>query len=333
MKQFVLFLIFGNILLTACSSHSNIEQVFIEPTPVYNGIESRMPGKLIVKGQYAIWSDPLSSENLFHIVDLHEMKEIGKFGNIGNGPEEFVTPDFFVSSEKEITVYDMSDDKMCVYSIDSISKGKKALVSFSRQKTKGFTRIIESGDKQLVYFNPENKEPFQTDKGDIFGKYPFDEIGEIQNNYNILQGNIAYNPDRKLLVYTTISFPYMAIYQKDKDKFSLLREYKGDINYSISENKIILDREKSGMMEMTLTKDYIVTLQRDYRKDQTNETKVGRDFNQLPQTLFIYDYRSNLKRIIDLKTPILRIASDTKNNLVYAITLNPDFVIVKCELP
>lgn len=332
MKQFILFLIFGNILLTSCSSHSDIERVSIDPTPVYNNIESRMPGKLVVQNQYAIWSDPLNSDNQFHIVDLYVNKEIGKFGNIGNGPEEFVTPDFFVSSNNEIIVYDMNNDKMSVYSIDSINRGKKALVSFYKQKTKGFTRIIETESKQLIYFNPNNKKPFQTEKGDIFGEYPFNEKEEVQNNYNILQGNIAYNPDRKLFVYSTISFPYMAIYKKNKDKFDLIREYKEDISYSISEGKLILNKKKMGMMEITLTKDFIVALQRDYRYDQTDETKVGRDFNKLPHTLFVYDYKSNLKKIIDLKLPILRIASDSKNNMVYAITLNPDFMLVKFEL-
>lgn len=301
--------------------------------PIYNDIESRMPGKLIVQGLYAIWSDPLSAENQIHIIDLNEKKEIGTVGNIGNGPEEFITPDFFLSYTDEIVVYDTNNDKMLTYSIDSIREGRKEPISSLPQKTKGFARIIETGEKQFVSFAPNENESFQTENGCVFGKYPFAGQGEILNNYNILQGNIAYNPERKLMVYASIPFPYMASYKKDKDSYTFVREFKGDFDYSISENRIILDKKKAGMMEMTLAKDYVVTLQRDYRYDRTDETKVGRDFNQLPQTLFVYDYDFKLKSIINLKSPILRIASDTRGNAVYAIIVKDDFTLVKCELP
>lgn len=96
---------------------------------------------------------------------------------------------------------------------------------------------------------------------------------------------------------------------------------------------MILNRKKENAKELALTKDYIVTLQRDYLNDPTDETTVGRDFTKLPQTLFLYDYKSNLKKIIHLQMPILRIAADSKSNTVYAITVNPDFMLVKCELP
>ena len=36
----------------------------------------------------------------------------------------------------------------------------------------------------------------------------------------------------------------MAAYKKEKDKFELLWEQKGDLDYSISENKIVLDKKK-----------------------------------------------------------------------------------------
>ena len=95
---------------------------------------------------------------------------------------------------------------------------------------------------------------------------------------------------------------------------------------------MILDRTRMGAMELALTKDYIVTVQRDYQTDPTDESRVGWDFSMLPQTLFVYDYQSNLKRIIDFKMPILRIGSDIKNNTIYAIVVNPDFCLVKYDI-
>jgi hypothetical protein len=50
---------------------------------------------------------------------------------------------------------------------------------------------------------------------------------------------------------------------------------------------------------MALTKDFIVTIQRDYEDDPTDESKVGRDIGKLPQTLFVYDYDGNLLKTIN----------------------------------
>ena len=130
-----------------------------------------------------------------------------------------------------------------------------------------------------------------------------------------------------------MDFPYIAAYHKNNFNFKLMWEKKGEMDYTIIENELILNKKRKGAAELALTKDYIVTLQRDYQNDPTDETTVGRDFNKIPQTIFLYDYKSNLKKIVHLHTPILRIAADTKSNTVYAIVINPDFTLVKCELP
>ena len=333
MKTVILLLQFSLLLLSACSYNKSIEteRITMEPTIVYDSIESRMPGTLMVCNEFAIWTDPLTSEDQAHIVNLKTQEEIGKIVNVGNGPKEFITPAFSLSTDNELIVYDMNNDKMAIYAIDDVKKGQEPSCSIFNKKTRGLTRLIKINNDDFVSFDPQSSFPFQTANSHSFGKYPFGN--EIDNNYNVSQGNIAYNADKNILIYSTISFPYMAAYKKEKDKFELLWEQKGDLDYSISENKIVLDKKKKGSVELALTKDYIVTLQRDYQTDPTNEVKVGRDFTKLPQTLFLYDYKSNLRKIVNLGMPVLRIAADIKNNTVYAIVVNPDFMIVKCELP
>lgn len=76
---------------------------------------------------------------------------------------------------------------------------------------------------------------------------------------------------------------------------------------------------------MALTRDYIVTLQRDYENDPTDESQVGRNFEKLPQTLFVYDYGGKLLKIINYNVPIGRIAGNMKSNMVYALIVDPDF--------
>lgn len=52
----------------------------------------------------------------------------------------------------------------------------------------------------------------------------------------------------------------------------------------------------------------------------------------MPSYCFLYDYDGNLVKIVDLGIPVMRIASEEQSNTLYAIGVNPDFVLVKYEL-
>lgn len=81
-----------------------------------------------------------------------------------------------------------------------------------------------------------------------------------------------------------------------------------------------------------MTSNFIVTLERDYQSDPTDEDTVGRDFSKLPQTVFLYDYDLNLRKIVNVGMPVLQLAADPYHNTVYAIGINPDFTIVKFDI-
>lgn len=332
MKNILFLFSINIIILTACSPKGvEVERVSMRPTIIYDSIETRMPGKLLLCGQYIIWTDPLSGDSQAHIVSLNTNNEIGKIVNIGNGPEEFITPFFTSSSHNKLVVCDMNRDKTVYFSLDSIKQKKNPLTSISSLKTEGATRIVEIENNSFITLNTNTQYPFLLNNDKYFGKHPF--VEKINNNNNVSQGNIAYNPNNGYFIYSTILFPYMAAYQKKENSFELVWEKRGDIDYTITENKVNLNKNKTGAPELTLTKDYIVTLQRDYLNDPTDETKVGRDFTKTPQTLFLYDYDSNLRKIIHLKLPILRVTSHPENNTIYAIVLDSEFVLIKCELP
>ncbi|CDE02681.1 hypothetical protein DXA58_10175 [Bacteroides uniformis] len=102
--------------------------------------------------------------------------------------------------------------------------------------------------------------------------------------------------------------------------------------YEIRNNEVIFDRRVKGVRGLCMSKDFIITLQRDRRKDDTDESTVGRDASKCPHTVFLYDYDGNLVKIVDLGIPVMRIASEEQSNTLYAIGVNPDFVLVKYEL-
>lgn len=160
-----------------------------------------------------------------------------------------------------------------------------------------------------------------------FGNYPIPEVKRY------LGGEKEYNISRGVFVYSCYDFPYLALYQQNEDGFSLKWEWRTDGDeYEIRNNEVIFDRRVKGIRGLCMSKDYIVTLQRDRTQDDTDESTVGRDASKRPRTVFLYDHDGNLVKIVNLGIPVMRIAADEHNNTLYAIGVNPDFVLVKYEL-
>lgn len=96
--------------------------------------------------------------------------------------------------------------------------------------------------------------------------------------------------------------------------------------------KIKLDDTKRGIHSLALSKDYIIAIQRDYEKDQTDENTVGWDLSKNPTTLFIYDYNLRFLNVVDLGMPISHLDANSENNLIYAISVKQDYVLVSYDL-
>jgi hypothetical protein len=50
------------------------------------------------------------------------------------------------------------------------------------------------------------------------------------------------------------------------------------------------------------------------------------------QSVYLFDYEGHLRYILDPDTHIIRLASDTDSNLLYAVSIRPDFRIVTFDL-
>ncbi len=324
MKSIYIIIIFT---LFACTNRNEYaERSKKEFTILSDSIESIMPGKLLVYADYIIWTDPFTIEEHVHILDKVTGKEISKIVKIGEGPEEFITPSVEYAQNNRLFVFDLNLEKVAYYPLDNIFSSN---IQFTRLENQGETRYFELTEGQLLSFNPSLEKPFKWNNK-YWGKLAFDQ--SIKNNESVSQGNVLYNPYSKYIVYSCMSYPYLSLYQMKNDEIVFISEKKRDFDYNIVKGELKIDRKRRGAAEMALTSDYIITLERDYKTDDTDESTVGRDFNKLPHTIFLYDYSLNLKKILDLGIPLLRLAADPKNNTLYAIGVDPDFILIKCDL-
>lgn len=316
-------------LLWGCHGTSSVQRVQLSPTVLTDSIYTMMPGDLMFTGKHLVWSDPFMDNYFLHVLDL-EGKELGVMGKSGQGPDEFVSPlvrrhcinnSFFAMDANGLTNGYLS--------IDSLLQGKNPLVPCTKEEEElGMLKLAED-----IYWGPtEDGDEFYFQscihgKKALFGFYPISDVRQHLGGYEV------YDATRGLLAYTSFEMPYLALYEKRADNFHLLWDIKPPAsNYEIIGGEIVTDRTQRGGGDITICKDYIVVLQRDYETDPTDETTVGRDISKCPHTVFLYDFESRLVKIVDLGMPAMRIAASPNSNKLYAIGAYPDYVLAEYNL-
>ena len=329
-------------LLCSCNTSekkiTKVERISLEAEIITDSIHASLPGSLIVFNDHLVWEDAHTSNNFLHVVDIKTRKELGRFGQKGSGPKEFITPFISKSSNDLIYVYDLNTKHQAYFSLNNFLKGQDYYVKIpdvNKIRMKYTTRIIEFDKNYFVALRPGGEFPLERWHNRSFypfGTFPIKEGVCELDRMSFFSAEILYNPDNQRLVYSSFRFPYLAIYKNDGKYFKLENESSRDFEYSVSGGRLDFDRSRTGISALALIKDYIVTVERDYEKDQTNERTVGMDPMKLTRTVFLYNYDGQLMKIVDLGYPILRIAADTKNNTLYAIVVMDDYVLVKYEL-
>lgn len=332
--------VFFFIIITASCSESNnkyknIERNFLEPEIINDALLTKFPGNLLVNDKYAVLENPFSNDFFMQIYDINTGEMLGDAGKIGRGPLEFTTARIQFIHQDSVFVFDLNRENHAGFiPIKPIIKDNHEFKPLPNLINQDISNVCLIEKDKYIYFNPNFKTPFTlVENGiekDSFGNTPIKK--DIINRYNVFQGSIAYNPENKLLIYTTVFFKYMAIYKKANNIFELKNEIIDTKPGEIVGEKLIVDKKRKGISALALTKDYIVCHQRDYTSDDIDETTVGRDFTKIPKTVFLYDYNGELIKIVNLKYPIIRIAANIYSNNLYAVILNDEFQIVKYSL-
>lgn len=298
---------------------------------LHNDIMTRMPGILAVAGDYVVWEDPFSRDYFVNVHDAQTGKQIGKMGKVGEGPSEFITGGITSCYiDGRFYASDVNGNTRGFLSIDSLIAHKEPFIPLSEEKKanrplmtelqKGvFIGTTEDGEEHYFKTNIHGKEG-------AFGVYPIKEVKLHLGN------TLAYDSISGMLACCSFSVPYLALYQKSGDSFKLCWEKEPEMGYEISRGNIVPDETIGGVFGLSLCKDYIVSLHRDWENERLDKSITGRDERMLPHLAYLYDYKGNLVKIVDLGVRVVRIASDRRSNTLYALVLNPDYMLVKYEL-
>jgi len=333
MKRIPLFFL---SLATVYGCHSekiDVKRICLSPTVINEELATNFPHELYVDQHYFYTPAMQNSGNVIGIYDKNTGDEIARTVQIGKGPQEFITPQIQQIFNGRILVCDLNLKQQALFPVEEALSGKYECYMLPKVDILNYTRVLMIDKDDMVFLQPAGKHLFHhlnQDSSTEFGER-FMNISE-KNSYTLFQGNVAYHFKKKKLVYSNFQFPYISIYDFGRGAFTLSRE-RIDFDRS-DDGKIKYDKTRKGIGGLTLTKDYIVGIQRDYENDPTDESTVGRDFPKLSHTLFLYDFDTNLISIVDLGFPVIRIASIQDNNEIIAAIFRQDkFQVVKYQLP
>lgn len=319
------------MLLYSCTSKKpEVERIALQCQILNDELMTTMPGDLLLTSNYLVWSDPFSHDYFLHVHSVSTGEELGSMGKVGQGPKEFVSP--LINRycvDNKIFALDANGKTVGYLSIDSLLNGQEPFCELSeREKNLKMDKL----DHELYIKSTDrgSESYFQTlinGEKSFWGVYPIPEMKERVGIYD------SYDPIEGLFVITSFNFPYLALYKKENSTFTLQWERRSKIkNYTFTEDRIVFDRKVMGARDVCMSKDYIITLERDREKDPMDETTVGRNISKCPRTVFLYDFSGRLLKIVDLGMPVIRIAANRNSNILYVIGGSPDYVIAKYEL-
>ena len=204
MKKKCYFFIFIFFLFGCKSKNTQYERKSY--TLLDNEIMTTMPGSLIVAGDYLVWEDPFARDYFVHVHDKETGKKIGVMGKVGEGPQEFITGGICpMAIDNRFFADDANGKTKGVLSLDSLILNKETFVPLSDSEQLSrpvmtelakdlFVGITEDGDKDYFKVNIQGQ-------NSTFGVYPVSEVRQH------VGGNMAYNPEKKSLVYASFNFP------------------------------------------------------------------------------------------------------------------------------
>lgn len=275
----------------------------------------------------------IHSEFLFSFYDIKRKIKITDCFRFGNGPEDFIHPEIIDYENGIVWILDYQKQKLFSYNLNSLCDNKlipNKEVSFNAflqyatlLKDKIASVNYTPGHKRITLYS------FDGDSLDTKGDFPIDEDLGFMGTLETCQSYIATNTHKNKIYLFYKRSDLVEIYDTDG---TLLKRKHGPEHFM------------SKMQEYDAGEGNtkVAPSSKEYYDGYFNPRNVGEDFfvlysgkentkepNYLMNQLFVFDNDGcPVKRFI-LDTPIFNLAVDSTNHIIYGITDQPDFRVIK----
>jgi hypothetical protein len=351
----IYFILYTCLLLVSCTNgNSGIinefkKNVLLEHKESF--IDNRdigFPKAIVFNDRYLVLLDIVDNYGLA-LFDKQNGNLIKRFGNIGKGPNELMSPQTLeLTNDGKILVYDSRFNELFSFSIDSLLSGSSSVINkrikprFSTKEFSNCMRLTPINDTVLIGtgWHPNGRLFLFNNAGGELGffypEFPYDKLHKNENYITkgfAFQYNMKYNGHRKLLCLSAVTCQHIEIYEvinnKLNKKFDHL--YKLPV-YDDASNEmmkqVIFDKEsKLGFQGLDVSDDFIFLSYASEKMESPHSLSINDyilklDWNGTP----LIKYRLDCK--------IGQFATHNSSNEIYAISENAEGLpcIVKFSL-
>ncbi|RHJ94026.1 BF3164 family lipoprotein [Parabacteroides bouchesdurhonensis] len=256
--------------------------------------------------------------------------DFGMFGNIGQGPDEFISPFYIGGNDSTMYIYDLTLRCVREYNLRNISDSllftkveEKKLPSSdivyhsAKRLDNGYSvaQILNGTSNLFLVLDEDLKIVSQ------FGENPFSN--KISDMYPFW-GYLCSHGNQ--FVFAAMRYGYIVSYKirKDGSPVLLWEHYLSQPYYSIHKNILRWNADNlMGFYNVKMNSKYIFALYSGV--EDTNSLE------QIPNNLLVFDFDGNLVKNFKIDKNCGRLAV-SEDNIVYAFYTDPDVGIVKYNL-
>lgn len=334
-----IILLFFILLMVSCKGETKKEVEVIEKTPVIlvSDLEMEMPGNIYLTNDFIIVENPFPSDNFFYVYQKDNGKFVGKFGVKGKSATEFHQACLVVNRDTCVTVYDMNMNNCVVYSLNDFQITAVHSGEVRDVFLQSYTEQINGECYAAINWSKKGNRIALCNRTDTIATYGASVVDGDFRDYEHNVGSLCFDKRDSVLYYMSATFPFVEKYQFSNGRLSLLSEEKyGEFDYEVINGSVRSKGDVKLRNFSVMTNDYFVEINKTPEEIEALKnyvSKSGRDYNVLPMSLFAYDKKFELTKIVKTNTKILRCEGDVDSNTLYLVVyIDGVFNIAKVDL-
>jgi hypothetical protein len=296
------------------------------------------PRAIVFNDNYLVLLDVVDNYGLA-LFDKQNGSLIKRFGNIGRGPDELMSPQTLeLTTDGNILVYDSKLKELFSFSLDSLVNGSSAVITrrtkprFTTKEFSHCTRLTPINDTVLIgtgshpngrlfAFNNAGSE-----LGFFYPDYPLDKLHKGENyitKWFAFQYNMQYNEHRKMLCLAAITCQHIEIFEvvgnkliRKKNHLFQLPVYK-DMDNEMVMGVIFEKESKSGFHGLNVSDDFIYLSYASEKSENLHSLSIN-------NLIFKLDWKGKPLIKYELDCKIGQFAIDKLNTEIYAISEDAD---------
>lgn len=276
----------------------------------------------------------------------NNMKEVCKYGTIGNGPGEFIQPFLTYSYGNSFGLNEINKQELAILELQvkngeytiyeqkrlkapyKMKKDELALPDyyFIRLDSTHFVSQVCNGENSFFSLLDQSLQPIER-----FGESPIQEKLSPHASFSRLHGHIAAKDG--ILFFAPNELPYLACYQLQSGKMQ--KQWSFFYNkayYGVKNGDLLYDREKSSgmVLDLDVDKHYVYLL---YLDQLLSEYDFKNPEKSLANKILIFDHEGNAVASLHLDCRLQTMALSKDSRKLYGISLLPEPTIVEFDLP